>query len=144
MLQGRKRLEWSSLCSHCCPSPLSQPPSSQGRASQCLSWALGLSQGNQAELAPSGSNGQVWEGAETWACSGRLPAPATLSLPKPGSPQSRRPLPDPFPHILFSGIFKRTSSTPLPPAEGGPSSPPHAVPCTLLPFKKELKISPWF
>ena len=72
--------ERTSLCSH-----HRWDPANQGRTSRCLSWALGLNQGNQAELATGGSNCQVREVFETQACSGHQPTPATLSMPWPGS-----------------------------------------------------------
>lgn len=97
----------------------SPQPLNQGRASECLSWALGLSQGSRAELAASGpgsSNCQAWAGAEPQACGRHLPAPAALPGPQPGSPGPQRPPPDPFVHIPCPGIFRRP-----------PSPRPHAL-----------------
>lgn len=56
-------------------------------------------------------------------CQLLLPFPC----PSLGALSRLRPLRDPFLHIPFSGIFKRTPFTPLPPAEGAPLSPPHAL-----------------
>lgn len=109
------------------PYPQSQPlPTRIGQAHAYLGHWTSIRAVGQS-WTQVGSNCQVWEGAETQACGRHLPAPTTISMPQPGSPSSIRPLPEPFLHIPFSGIFKRTPSTLLLPAEGGLSSPPHAL-----------------
>lgn len=59
--------------------------------SRCLSRALGLHQGSQAELCQVGANCQVWEGAETQAFGRHPPVPAALPCPSLGtlSPSGR-------------------------------------------------------
>lgn len=95
--------------------------------SRCLSRALGLHQGSQAEVPQVGANCQVSEGAETQACGRHPPVPATFPWPSLGalSPSGRcLAYSSTFPSHIF---FKRTPLTPLLSAEGGPSSPPHVL-----------------
>lgn len=76
MLQGRKRLEWTFLCPHCGPDPLSQPPppqAGQGKLMLIGHWTSArAARQSWPQVAQVSSNCQVGEGAETQACGRHL------------------------------------------------------------------------